>query len=97
MLTTPRLRLRQWQDADYPAFAALNADPRVMQWMRAPLTPVQSDDMAGKSRAHIDANAWGLWAVEVLQTGAFAGCVGLLRTSFEASFTPCVEIMWRLA
>jgi RimJ/RimL family protein N-acetyltransferase len=29
--------------------------------------------------------------------GRFIGCVGLTRPSFEAPFTPCTEVSWRLA
>jgi RimJ/RimL family protein N-acetyltransferase len=40
---------------------------------------------------------FGLWAVERLDTGEFIGFVGLLSPVWEAEFTPCVEIGWRLA
>jgi hypothetical protein len=32
ILTTPRLRLRQWREEDLAPFAALNADPQVMEF-----------------------------------------------------------------
>jgi RimJ/RimL family protein N-acetyltransferase len=32
-LATPRLLLRPWRDQDPPAFAAMNADPRVMEFL----------------------------------------------------------------
>lgn len=35
-LETIRLRLRQWRDADRAPFAALNADPEVMEYFPAP-------------------------------------------------------------
>jgi RimJ/RimL family protein N-acetyltransferase len=40
---------------------------------------------------------WGLWAAEITATGAFAGFVGLNPATFEAPFTPAVEVGWRLA
>jgi hypothetical protein len=49
----------------------------------------------------MEERGWGFWAVEVkgaADTGApFIGFVGLSIPSFEAHFTPCVEIGWRLA
>jgi ribosomal-protein-alanine N-acetyltransferase len=35
--------------------------------------------------------------VETVHPGGFAGCVGLRAVSFDAPFTPCVEVLWRLA
>jgi RimJ/RimL family protein N-acetyltransferase len=37
-----------------------------------------------------------LWAVERLDTSAFIGFVGLSAPAWEADFTPCVEVGWRL-
>jgi ribosomal-protein-alanine N-acetyltransferase len=38
-----------------------------------------------------------LWALERVEDGAFLGFTGLSRPSFEAHFTPAVEVGWRLA
>ena len=53
-LETDRLRLRQWREADFPAFAALNADRRVMEYMPKLLTRAESDTMAERCREHPD-------------------------------------------
>jgi 3-dehydroquinate dehydratase/shikimate dehydrogenase len=45
-ITTERLLLRPWRSSDRAPFAALNGDPRVMEWFPAPLTHEQSDGMA---------------------------------------------------
>jgi len=37
-----------------------------------------------------------LWAVQLREGGDFLGAAGLCVPSFEAHFTPCVEIDWRL-
>jgi len=42
-------------------------------------------------------DGWGLWAVERQDSGAFIGFVGFSQPRFEAHFTPCVEIGWRLS
>jgi RimJ/RimL family protein N-acetyltransferase len=96
LITTERLRLRQWRDDDLEPFAALNADPAVMEFFPAPLTREQSDALAARERAAIDERGWGLWAVED-DAHELAGFVGLSVPSFEAHFTPAVEIGWRLA
>jgi ribosomal-protein-alanine N-acetyltransferase len=96
-LATPRLLLREWRDADLEPFAALNADKRVMEHMPICLSREQSDGVASRIRAHFAEHGFGLWAVEVPGEVAFAGYIGLLRVSFDAHFTPAVEIGWRLA
>lgn len=96
-LTTARLRLRQWREEDLAPFAALNADPQVMEFFPKVLTRAESDAVAGRIRDHFARHGFGLWAVEAPGAADFVGFVGLAVPSFEAHFTPCVEIGWRLA
>ena len=95
-LRTERLLLRGWTDSDRPAFADINADLRVMEFMPRHLSRAESDDFARRAQRQIDARGWGLWAVELRADGQLVGCVGLAVPSFAAQFTPCVEIAWRL-
>jgi ribosomal-protein-alanine N-acetyltransferase len=47
-------------------------------------------------RAHFEAHGFGLWAVELPGEAPFIGLIGLEHPNFEAHFTPCVEVGWRL-
>ena len=96
-ISTARLRLRRWRPADREPFAALNADPRVMEFMAARLTREESDRLFDRIEAHFRDHGFGLWAVEVPGVAPFAGFVGLSVPRFQAPFTPCVEVGWRLA
>jgi RimJ/RimL family protein N-acetyltransferase len=96
-LRTERLHLRRWRPADRAPFAALNADPRVMEYFPAPLSPEDSDAQVARIEAHFDRHGFGLWAVEIAGVAPFAGFIGLAVPRFEAHFTPCIEIGWRLA
>jgi RimJ/RimL family protein N-acetyltransferase len=96
-LRTERLLLRAWRDEDLAPFAALNADPEVRRHFPAALGRAESDGQAERIRAGFAAHGFGLWAVEVPGQAAFIGFVGLAVPNFEAHFTPCVEIGWRLA
>jgi ribosomal-protein-alanine N-acetyltransferase len=96
-LRTLRLHLRPWRDEDLAPFAAMNADPRVMEFFPALLGREQSDAMVAGIREHFSGHGFGLWAVEVPGVAEFIGFVGLAIPRFEAHFTPCVEIGWRLA
>jgi RimJ/RimL family protein N-acetyltransferase len=64
-LHTERLLLRPWRTEDRAPFAALNADPRVMEWFLAPLNTTESDAFVDRIEEHFRVHGWGLWAVEV--------------------------------
>ncbi len=96
-LRTERLLLRQWRDEDLEPFAKLNADPETMRYFPAPPSREESDGLAERARRQIEEEGWGLWAVEVAGGASFVGFVGLARPTFEARFTPAVEVGWRLA
>ena len=51
-LRTERLWLRRWLPGDLAPFAALNADPRVMEHFPALLSREESDAMAARIGAH---------------------------------------------
>src|SRR5690242_20842654 len=96
-IRTERLLLRRWKAADRPPFAELNAHPEVVEYLAGALSRSESDAFADRIEAHFDRHGFGLWAVEVTGGVPFAGFVGLAIPRFEAHFTPCVEIGWRLA
>lgn len=96
-LRTARLVLRPWKPSDLEPFACLNADHEVMEYLPGLLEREDSDALADRISAVIESEGWGWWAVELASTGAFIGFTGLSRTTFDASFTPAVEVAWRLA
>lgn len=95
-LRTERLLLRGWRQEDREPFAELNGDPDTMRFFAAPLTRAESDALARRIEEGIEQRGWGLWAVEVLDAEPFVGFVGLAPVSFEAHFTPAIEVGWRL-
>ncbi len=101
-LRTERLVLRPWTDDDLAPYAALNADPRVMEHFPSTMTRPESDASAGRIRAALDANGIGFLAVDVpAEDVRFAGFVGLHRPAWASPFrsltSPPVEIGWRLS
>jgi RimJ/RimL family protein N-acetyltransferase len=90
VIETPRLILRPWRESDREPFARMNADPRVMEFFPARLSREESDALMDRVRSE-------LLAAELRDTGEFIGWIGLSVPTFEAHFTPCVEIGWRLA
>jgi RimJ/RimL family protein N-acetyltransferase len=96
-LTTGRLLLRHWRDDDRAPFAAMNADPRVMEHFLAPLSRLESDALIDEFEARFDPRGFGLWALERRDDGTFIGFTGLAAVPWEAHFTPAIEVGWRLA
>jgi RimJ/RimL family protein N-acetyltransferase len=96
-IETPRLRLRDWTDADAEPFAALNSDPRVMEFFPQSLDRAASDALMPNIRESLARDGFGLYAVEVKDGDAFIGFTGLSRPGFDAPFMPAIEVGWRLA
>jgi ribosomal-protein-alanine N-acetyltransferase len=90
-LRTTRLLLRQWRDEDVAAATDLCADPAVMEYL------YPRPGWAARKRAHWGDHGFGQWVVEIPGEASFIGVVGLETVSYEAHFTPAVEIAWRLA
>ena len=49
---TARLRLRQWQDREFPTSAQTNPDPIVMDWLGAPFARAGCDTKENKKRKY---------------------------------------------
>ena len=101
-MRTDRLILRRWRDADAAPFAALNADPQVMEHFPATLTRAESDELVAAIESRFDRHGFGLWALEIAATGEFIGFAGLNVPSFDVppfarGTGPPVEVGWRLA
>ena len=96
MLETERLLMRSWREDDLAPFAALNADPVVMEHFPSTLTRQESDALVVRITAQLDDLGYGLWALEVRDSGEFVGFTGLALQTFPAHFTPAVEVGWRL-
>jgi RimJ/RimL family protein N-acetyltransferase len=93
---TDRLLLRGWRDSDREPFARINRDSMVMEFFPAPLSAQESSTLFDRIQSHFADHGFGLWAAELRETSGFIGYIGLAVPRFEAAFTPCVEIGWRL-
>ena len=94
---TSRLHLRRWRAADREPFAAMNADPVVMEFFAATQSRSSSDASIDTWEAQFERQGWSNWTVERADSGEFIGFVGLTVPRRVLPFSPCVEIGWRLA
>jgi RimJ/RimL family protein N-acetyltransferase len=93
-ILTSNGRLRRMVKSDLAAFSKMNADPRVMEFFPRPWSLEESHAALETIEVGFAERGFGIYALEYDKE--FAGIVGLSVPTFEASFTPCVEILWRL-
>ena len=94
VIVTARLILRTFRAGDLAPFATLNADPKVMEFLGAPLDTDASDAIALGAGRSFAAEGIGKLAVERRSDGAFLGSCGLSR---EQWYPDDLEVGWRLA
>jgi RimJ/RimL family protein N-acetyltransferase len=96
LIETERLYLRQWKSSDEDPYITMNMDKDVMEFFPSILTAEQSRDHIKRMMEQIDQNGYGLFAVEKKDDHSFIGFTGFSNPKFEAWFTPCTEIGWRI-
>jgi RimJ/RimL family protein N-acetyltransferase len=84
VIATERLFLRGWRDADLEPFAAMNADPVVMQFFPETYTEERTRRFVERIRERWAELGYSLWAVERRDTRGFIGYVGLWPASQKA-------------
>jgi RimJ/RimL family protein N-acetyltransferase len=97
-LETERLVLRSWRDEDRPAFAAMSADPAVMEHLGGTVPTNESDAIIARLAAVERDQGHTFWAIERRDDGGFLGFCGLRRGGHADTPVPDeLEIGWRLA
>lgn len=96
IITTERLGLRMWKKRDRMPFERMNAKTTVMKYFPKILSRNESDAFIDRIMQHFSEKGFGLLAVEHKGIREFMGFIGFYTGTFEADFTPCVEIGWRL-
>lgn len=89
--------MRRWRDADREPYAAMNADPLVMRYLRAPLDRTASDAMVDRIEDLFDRQGFGLWALELASSAEFIGFTGLNPMPAGVPGAGGMEVGWRLA
>lgn len=95
-IETSRLHLRDWEETDLEPFTRLNRDEKVMKYFPKTLSAEETNKFHQSILSEFNESGFGLYAVEVKGNKEFIGFIGFHRATFEADFTPCIEIGWRL-
>jgi [ribosomal protein S5]-alanine N-acetyltransferase len=93
---TQRLILRDWKEQDLNEFRIMNKDLMVMKYFPKTLTDQETDLFYCRIQDEFSNLGYGLYAVETKYNNEFIGFIGFHIATFNAAFTPCVEIGWRL-
>jgi len=98
-IETERLLMRRWREDDKTPFAAICADPHVMKWIGTGETrsPEQAAEAIRSFEMEWHTKGYGLFAVELKETGGLLGFTGLSTPYFLPEVLPVVEIGWRFA
>lgn len=97
IIETERLVLRTWKEEDVAAYFKINQDPEFIKFLAQNSLDIDQvkDYLLSKNRLQ-EIYGYSSWAVELKDTGELIGLMGLNYADFDASFTPAVEIGWRL-
>ncbi len=96
-IRTQRLLMRRWRASDRAPFAAMNADTEVMRYFPAALDRADSDQLIDRIEERFESQGFGLWALEILDSGEFIGFTGLNPMPAGVPGSGDQEIGWRLA
>jgi RimJ/RimL family protein N-acetyltransferase len=96
-IRTERLLMRRWRESDREPFAALNGDPETMRNLLGTLDRAESDAFVDRIESRFREQGYGLWALEVVETGTFIGFTGLNPMPEGVPGEGGVEVGWRLA
>lgn len=82
-LTSPRLVLRAWEDADRQPFAEMSSDPDVMKYLLPLPTRQASDAWIDRQISHLATHGFCFWAVASKPSGEFMGAVGCFASDMR--------------
>ncbi|MBT2572203.1 GNAT family N-acetyltransferase [Planococcus sp. ISL-110] len=96
LFESERLGFRRWEERDRNPFAAMSADPDVMQYFPKPLAKREADRLIDRFETHMVDKAYTMWAVDRKEDGTFIGFIGLLEIAMAIEGQGAAEVGWRL-
>lgn len=94
VVETDRLVLREFRASDFDTYAEMHAHPEVMQFLNKgkPLSREDAWRNLATAIGHWTLRGFGMWAVELRETGEFIGRIGL----WYPEGWPAIEVGWSL-
>lgn len=95
LFSSQRLGFRNWVDSDVEKMAKISGDPVVMEFFPSTQSFVHTSGFVDRMKRQYDEVGFCYFAVETIIDSEFIGFLGLSNVTFDADFTPCVDIGWR--
>ena len=88
MIETERLRLREYTPDDFDALYEILSDPETMQHYPAPFDEKKTRNWIRWNLDNYEKYGFGLWAVELKETGEFIGDCGITIQNIDGEMLP---------
>ncbi|MDI9310075.1 MAG: GNAT family N-acetyltransferase [Limnohabitans sp.] len=96
IFTSDRLGFRNWSWTDIDQMHQINSDEKVMEFFPNIPTKEQTIQFIERMKKQYEEKGFCYFAVDKLEDNEFIGFIGLSEQTYEAVFTPCVDIGWRI-
>lgn len=103
LFKTERLGIRNWRESDFPEFAKMGKDEKVMQYFPSLLSEKQTMDLMERMRNKLEEKGYGYLPVEILDNQEFIGMIGMSDQKYDIKLeqsgevlSEFVDIGWRL-
>jgi ribosomal-protein-alanine N-acetyltransferase len=96
LFRSTRIGFRNWIEEDLKPFIDMNASDKVMHYFPTTLSGEETKLVYDRIQRHFQKHEYGFYAVDDISTGKWMGFIGFQHVRFEASFSPAIEIGYRL-
>ncbi len=96
LFKSDRLGFRNWLTRDLKTMTDINSDAKVMEFFPSRQSEKQTIEFIERMRKQFNEKGYCYFAVDKLENNEFIGFIGLSEQTFDADFTPCIDIGWRL-
>jgi RimJ/RimL family protein N-acetyltransferase len=96
IIKSTRLGLRGWIAEDLDRLTKMNKNEEVMRFFPSTQTEEQSKAAFDRFSRHFNQYGFGFFVAETLDKKDWLGFIGMQHVSFDAPFTPAIEVGYRL-
>lgn len=97
LFKSERLGFRKWISSDLSEMAKINADPEIMKFFPKTQTTEETQSFIERMQKQFTEFGYCYFAVELLADSEFIGFIGIAYQTYQADYTPCTDIGWRLS
>ena len=96
IFTSERLGFRNWRLGDIDKMHEINSDEKAMEFFPCIPTKEQTTEFIERMKKQFEDKGFCYFAVDKLEDNDFIGFIGLSEQTYNADFTPCIDIGWRI-